>query len=173
MKDKLAIIRSDTNNSCPFGLPIINACSNVGKAIFKMKAIDDKDDNKTLNHNNLVYFYDKTGAPCPFAENILINNNKVNCDFNDTGAGIKMPTIDGSPLYPKIFTDELYNNQQGYYGDNDTARNLFLGLYSLLGEKTINGLIKLGKNYLIQNRKTEATILSIILNGLFKIVDNG
>jgi hypothetical protein len=61
----------------------------------------------------------------------------VNCDFGDAAAGLGAPAFTGSPLYSQTFSgiglDGLYAFPMGFYADNNESRNLFQGLFSLLG----------------------------------------
>lgn len=142
MKKKLAFIRSDVKGTkrCPFGLPITEACSNAGDATSHMcpLAFVSKDkQEQTKKANARVYVYHKTGDRCIYAANVMEDHRAVNCDFGDTAAGMKSPAFVGSPLYAQTFAgiglDGLYAFPLGFYADNNQSRNLFEGLFSLIG----------------------------------------
>jgi len=103
----------------------------------KLVAAKEKQD-KVKKANQRVYIYNKTGKRCLYAANVLKNQNAVNCDFGDTGQGVHMPAMVGSPLYAQTFAgvglDGLYAYPLGFYADNNTSRNLFHGLFSLVGD---------------------------------------
>lgn len=145
---KDAIIRGDNTRPCPFNLPIPSACKSVGKAIYRMEPVEGKKDTKRFEKaNKLIYFYYKDGSKCPFADSILEGKfEKVDCDYGDNGAGRKDPPITGSPLYPSTFhsltLNGIYGKPLGWYSDNDSARNMFFGLFSYLGKLKHNDIIK-------------------------------
>ena len=104
---------------------------------------------------------------------MLTEHKKVDCDFGDTAAGKKSVPFRGSPLYPKTFhgigLDGLYGYPLGFYADNNESRNLFFGLFSLLGSSTTEDLIKLADEYDKCNKKEKADILDNLLEKLKKI----
>lgn len=152
-KVKIAIIRGEGGRSCPFGLPITSACHNAGNSVKRMMPLDEKNtkenNEKIANVNKLIYAYQKEDNTCIYADKVLENNNKVDCDYMDNGQGINSVDFRGSPLYPSTFhglmLDGLYGFPLGYYVDNDTSRNLFLGLFSLQGNLIIEEIRKISK----------------------------
>jgi hypothetical protein len=169
--EKEATIRGDAVRECPFGLPIPQACANVGEAIHRMSPIEE---NKTIaKANRIVYAYHKECKECPYADKILVEHEKVDCDFGDTAAGKKSTSFRGSPLYPATFhgigLDSLHGHPLGYYADNEESRNLFFGLFSLLGSNTTDELIKLADDYDKSGEKEKASILDCLLEKLKKI----
>lgn len=152
--NKTAIIRGDDIRACPFGLPMTDACKFAGNSVLRMAPLDSvsEDDKSTvIDANKLTYTYHKDGERCPFADKILEVSNKVDCDFGDVGAGLHSQPFAGSPVYPHMFTgvgfDGLYGYPLGYYTDNNNSRNLFFGLFSYLGNKTVDEFIKLADSY--------------------------
>ena len=143
--DKKAVIRDTENKACPFGLPIPQACRNAGESITRMAAVEEGDSG-LRKANRIVYAHHKTCKQCPYADKILDNFSKVDCDFGDVGEGLKSTPFAGSPLYPRTFHgygfNGLYGYPLGFYADNNESRNLFFGLFSLLGKNSINGLKK-------------------------------
>lgn len=144
-------IRSDNDQgqgSCPFGLPVTEACKYAGNSVTHMCPLEMMPEEKSEpieKANKRVYLYYKTGDRCIYASNIVDANNVVNCDFGDTAAGMNTPAFSGSPLYPQTFSgiglDGLYAFPLGFYADNNESRNLFQGLFSLVGNEAYD-LIK-------------------------------
>ena len=143
---KKAWVRSDKEigSRCPFGLPITEACSCAGSSVTHMCPLSFTDESKKENikkANKRVYIYYKNGNRCLYAANIMKDFNSVNCDFGDTAQGLHMSAINGSPLYAQTFSgiglDGLYAFPLGFYADNNESRNLFQGLFSLVGNKSI------------------------------------
>lgn len=143
---KCAMIRTDKdgNKRCPFGLPITEACEHAGDSVGHMAPLEMFEDEEKREQiekaNKRVYVYHKTGKRCIFAEHILKDYGSVNCNWGDHGAGAGMPKpFVGSPLYPQTFSgiglDSLYAFPLGFYADNNQSRNLFHGLFSLVGEQ--------------------------------------
>lgn len=169
--EKEAVIRGDNIRDCPFKLPIPYACKCVGSAIYRMAPTKD---NETIKKaNRLVYAYHKECKQCPFADKILDNYEKVDCDFGDTGQGMESTPFRGSPLYPQLFQGMsltgLYGYPLSFYGDNNTSRNLFFGLFSMLGRCTIEEMIKLAEKYEERGEEEKAYIINNLLDKLSKI----
>jgi len=179
-KIKLAIIRGDEVRDCPFGLPIIKSCQNAGISIHRMaplQSIDDTEEQEKIRKaNKMVYVYHKTGERCPYADKILEVQNKVDCDFGDTGEGFKSTPFRGSPLYPQTFQgiglDGLHGYPLGFYADNNESRNLFFGLFSMLGHKTVEELIKLADDYDKSGEKEKADIVDNLVDNLQEMKDH-
>ena len=179
-KIKLAIIRDDDLRGCPFGLSIPNGCKYVGKAIHRMAPLsaaesDDKKKEQLKKANGLIYVYHKTGQHCSFADKILENHDKVDCDFGDTGQGQNSAPFVGSPLYPQTFSgiglDGLYGYPLGFYADNNESRNLFFGLFSFLGSEKPKELIKLANKYDESGETEKADIIDKILDEIESVRD--
>ena len=176
-KVKSATIRGEGIRDCPFALAIPNGCRCAGKAVERMAPILDKntpEENEQLaKANKLVFAYHKEDKNCIYADKILEDYDKVDCDFGDTGQGLHSVPFVGSPLYPQSFSggnlDGLHSFPLGYYSDNDSSRNLFLGLFSLLGYTSREELIKLADNYDKSGEKEKADTLDELLNKLTTI----
>ena len=179
MKVKLAVIRGEGVRNCPFGLPIIEACKNAGEAINRMAPLSEKnapeENEKIANTNKIIYAYHKENKTCPYADKVLEQQDKVDCDFGDTGQGMHSANLRGSPLYPQTFhgigLDGLYGYPLGFYADNNESRNLFYGLFSLLGYTSVESIIKLADSYDTNGDKEKANTLDgllIKLDGLRK-----
>jgi hypothetical protein len=87
--------------------------------------------------NSRVYLYHRTNSRCLYAADVIESKDAVNCDFGDAAAGMHAPAFQGSPLYAQTFAgiglDGLYAFPLGFYADNNQSRNLFEGLFSLIG----------------------------------------
>jgi hypothetical protein len=134
-------IRSKSSGKrCPFGLPITLACHNAGESVTHMCPLEGLPEDKRQRveqANRRVYLYHRSGQRCLYGVNIMDQAQAVNCDFGDVGAGMGGATFTGSPLYAQTFSgiglDGLYAFPMGFYADNNESRNLFQGLFSLLG----------------------------------------
>ena len=149
---KCAFIRSNEVDGCPFGLPVIEACKNAGSAVTHMCPLEAvvgmEKKEKVQKANQRVYVYYKEDLRCLYAADVVEKSKVVNCNFGDTAQGMHLPTgIEGSPLYAQTFSgiglDGLYAFPLGFYSDNNESRNLFQGLFSLVGNN-IAYLIKEG-----------------------------
>lgn len=139
-----AYIRSDKpgHKHCPFGLPIYQACKYAGSSVNNMVPLKSVEPNKVENSkkaNLRVYLYSRTNKRCPYAATIVDDMDSVNCNFGDHASGTPMEhALVGSPLYPQQFTgfglEGLHAFPLGFYVDNNTSRNLFTGIFSLVGE---------------------------------------
>lgn len=125
---------------CPFGLPITLACHNAGDSVTHMcplESVSGEGGERVALANKRVYLYHKTGQRCLYAVDVMDQAQAVNCDFGDVGAGLGGVAFSGSPLYAQTFSgiglDGLYAFPMGFYADNNESRNLFQGLFSLLG----------------------------------------
>lgn len=153
--EKFAVIRGNDANKCPFGLPIPTACECAGESVRRMtpiNAVEEENDKNTLTKaNKLVYIYNKDGNKCPFADKILKQWAKVDCDFGDTAEGEDSVPLSGSPLYPRTFSglgyEALSSTPLGFYTDQYPARNMFYGLFSFLGSQKVDQIVKLANAY--------------------------
>lgn len=132
---KLAVIRSVTTHQCPFGLSIDLACKNAGQSVLQMRAIDDVEpERKKLQkeHNIAVYSMNGDGR-CLYADKIL-PNHVVNCDYGDSGAGIRdfpMPTSQGYPrAWGSVGLSGYYSFPMSDYWDNPQSIQTFNNIYS-------------------------------------------
>lgn len=141
---KCAFVRSDKDGRkrCPFGLPITKACEHAGDSIRHMTPLEmvngEEKQAQAIKANKRVYLYTRDDKRCSFAANIMEDYNSVNCNYGDNAEGVPLPqALEGSPLYAQTFSgiglDGLYAFPLGFYADNNTSRNLFTGLFSLVG----------------------------------------
>ena len=140
MKKTCWIRGEQKDKKCPFGLPITLACRNAGDSVTHMcplEALPEDKSERIALANKRIYLYHKTGQRCLYAVNVMDEVKAVNCDFGDAGQGMGGMAFSGSPLYAQTFSgiglDGLYAFPMGFYADNNESRNLFQGLFSLLG----------------------------------------
>lgn len=141
---KLSVIRQQGHVECPFGLPVADACKNVGDAIDRMaplEYVDSEDRQKYADANKKVYLHHKTGERCPYADKIVEGAPIVNCDFGDGGEGMRDAPMRPSPYYPRVFNG-LANNAGGgiaglvahplnSYWENMEAQQLFSSMLTM------------------------------------------
>lgn len=146
---KLAEIRKNDNEPCPFGLPIPFGCKCAGSNIEKMAPLDvmgkdtSEDEQKmigTANTKLLAWnLLRSTERPtqCPYAGHILEDKDAVECNYEDTAPGEgSAQALQAAPFYSKMFSgviNGLYTYPVGYYSDYNVSRNLYFGTYSLQG----------------------------------------
>jgi len=137
---KVAIIRSDESDTCPFGLDIPHSCNNAGNLVIRMGILsndmdsEDISDMKKANRHLLRWKCPK--ERCIYAGKLFKNKDVVECNLgaNDEGS-IQRGAIVGSPFYYKMYSgiglDGLYSYPLGYYADNSIDRGMYYGMYSL------------------------------------------
>ena len=120
MNKKLAVLRENKDNGCPFNLPIPLACKKVGKAILEMRQGENNED---------FFIWKSDGNHCLFAKKII--NDYVDCAY-DTDKN----SINPSPLYQKPFSGSIpngiYTFPHSHYG-NETPMNSgpYYGMYGI------------------------------------------
>jgi hypothetical protein len=139
------------SHKCPFGLSITDGCKTAGGIIegTKMMAISEmqpldifekKEDAKEAMNDNLDIMI-MVGEPmrCPFADLVLEERNAVDCKYDPEHSSVPAGNVGltGSPLYPHTFVGNMSEAQYGYpleyYSDNNESRDVYYGLYSLIG----------------------------------------
>jgi hypothetical protein len=146
---KLAEIRKNDDDPCPFGLPIPFGCKCAGKNVDNMAPMnimgDDSSDNekkmigdantKLLAWNLLRSSEQPT--QCPYVGHILEKQDVVECNYNDSAPGEgSAQALQAAPFYSKVFNggiNGLFTYPVGYYTDYNLSRNLYYGTYSLQG----------------------------------------
>jgi len=102
---KLAVIRDEESEKCPFGLNILSGCKLVGDSISQMDPLDSAEDReikeKVRRNNEVIYLTQKNDSQCPYANKILNDFNAVECNYGDTASGEKTSYLPASPLYPR------------------------------------------------------------------------
>ena len=143
MIKKLAIIRDNKDEKCPFSLSIPFACKNAGSLVEKMAPISmvgedaDKEDIENLaKANNRILIMEANKEPCKYNDKIFEDKLKCECNFDSTVSGVKESPLAASPFYSRVYDnvalDGLYNLPIG--GDMNISRNLYYAVQSLQGE---------------------------------------
>ena len=135
---RLATIRQDSADPCPFGLPIKLACQHAGESIYRMvplESIPKEKQEKYKAANRKVYIHHNTGERCPFADKIVEEKNIVNCDYGDSAEGISDTPLRPSPFYSRVFQGlgqtGMFSYPNNFYWDNTDAQQLFNGIFSM------------------------------------------
>lgn len=116
-----ASLRSDSRPDtpkCPFGLPIPRACKYAGEIVQDMSP-------RKVEHrqNRKLYNKDRTHTACPYALQVLDNQEAVRCSFGSINSSVPLwDQYRGSPLYPKLWQgfnipDILMNRNYYTYHD--------------------------------------------------------
>lgn len=121
---KLAILRSDQNNSCPFGLSIPFGCKNAGKTVDQMIVSNDPE---IIENNINLLESNNNPSPCKYTGLIIEDTEFVDCLLEDNP---EYQPIVGSPLYYKwnqgvslVGGGEGGGFPLGYYNDNSIDRS--------------------------------------------------
>ncbi len=136
---KLAIIRKNEADPCPFSLDIPFACQQAGDLVTRMSPIttDDPEALAIATSNQHLFLWKRPGTRCQFAGKILEPKTQaVECDWGSTAPGESNGSaIVGSPWYTKHFSgvglDGVYTFPLGYYADNSIDRGMYYGMYSI------------------------------------------
>ena len=144
------MIRGKTTK-CPFGLPVAAGCKVAGgvakdsdrPVILEMtplESAESEQEAEEIADNNLeVMLMVEEYSKCPFADMIFEKKNSVDCKFDPRQSDIPAGNVglNGSPLYPHIMIGNMPEAQYGYpldyYSDNNESRNVYYGIYSLVG----------------------------------------
>jgi len=156
---KLAVIRDNNAEKCPFGLTIPFACKNVGDLVKNMAPIDylepdsDEADKNIISKANsrlmtwsLISDPNKA-KPCFYAGKLFPFKDKVECNWGDSAPGqSEKRTLTPPPAYSKHFggisLDGLYSYPLSFLEDYSVGRNLFYGIYSLQGNVSFKEELK-------------------------------
>lgn len=135
---KLAIIRKNDSDPCPFGLEIPIACESSGDLVDRMSPVRLSSDEaqSIVNSNQHLFIWKNPGQRCKYAGKIPEEETKsVECNWNSTAPGEEGTPIVGSPWYTKHFSgiglDGVYTFPLGYYADNSIDRGMYYGMYSI------------------------------------------
>lgn len=122
--------------TCPFGLPIPDACKCAGKSIFSMKRIKDDSSKEDKEYNYQVFLSLEEESECHFADLILEKKDAVDCKYNpeDYKKVSGNNFVSGSPIYPNLYIGNSKSYQSypvNYYSD-DNIRSIYYGIISLI-----------------------------------------
>jgi hypothetical protein len=159
---KLAVIRTNNDNPCPFGLPIPFGCTCAGKYTENMAPLDimekmtqeEKDLVSSANTKLLAHELLNTAEKpeqCRYVGHILDKKEVTECNYDDTapgqGPGQSLAT---TPSYSKMFEggiNGIRTAPAGYFSDYNVSQNSYLGILSYQGNKE-EDLIKMAKEIL-------------------------
>ena len=139
---KLAVIRSNDDASCPFGLSIPHACKTAGELVDNMAPcvdtdIDEQEKVQIAKANNHIFMWKNPNKRCVYAGVLFDDSDKdvVECNWsaNDERSQQK-GTLVGSPFYYKQFSggmDGLFSYPLSGYDDYTPDRSFFYSQYSL------------------------------------------
>ncbi len=160
---KLAVIRGKNLNSCPYGLPITQACNDIGDLILDMQplsSVDENEEKMLIKNNKITYLTQKTGERCVFANDIMNKHNVVECSHGDDTAGEGASSyLPASPFYPRSFIGDGVtmgpdNYQQNItdpgltYNGPEKGLNVPFGMYSIFSNRSNEDrLIKMADKY--------------------------
>lgn len=157
---KIAEVRKNNEDPCPFGLPIPFGCKYAGKNVENMapfnvmgkEASEDEKEmlaaaNTKLLAWNLLRSSEKP-EQCPYVGHILEHNDAVECNHDDTAPGQgPAQALTAAPFYSKMFNGVitgLSTYPSGYLADYNVSRNMYFGSYSLSGNFIGFSYTKLG-----------------------------
>jgi len=166
---KLSVIRGDSVpaiwsddaaiTKCPYGLPITSACKDVGNIILTMTPLENTSSNRASQNNRVIYYTQKNGERCPFANEILEKFNKTDCSWGDTAAGEGVAYLTPSPLYPKTFIgdglepgtpnkgQDVYDPRM-YFDAPERGIDVPYGLFSIFSSRSNElGIIRIAEKY--------------------------
>ena len=146
---RLAVVRKNDADPCPFGLSIPFGCKYAGDIVDKMAPLkivgedgtdEDKERVRKANKKLLTWRLMESAEEtkqCKYASNIVKDKDAVVCNYEDTAPGVGPAPFLGSPFYSRVMSgialDGLYSYPIGYYADYNISRNLFYGTYSIQG----------------------------------------
>lgn len=140
---KLAVIRSDESESCPFGLSIPFGCKNAGDLILKMAPLDilgeDSDEEEQVeiaSANNHLFRWKNPQTRCRYAGKVFPQNDVVECNWDTNTMGMQeQGVLRGSPFFYRHFSgvglDGIFSYPLGYYADSSIAKPQYWGPFSI------------------------------------------
>lgn len=157
-KIKLAVLRENDENSCPFGLSIPEGCAKAGDLITKMAPLSilgedaEEDEIEAIKTANRKLFnWNNPNSRCPFAMKLMEEKKIVECSYGTATEGLPDTVPFAAPFYAKTYNDTSIDGINtapiGYYADHDMSRNLFYGIWSWssnIKNNEVDDLIKLG-----------------------------
>ncbi len=160
---KLAVIRTDDDSPCPFGLDISQSCRTAGDSIDEMQLIDqDADDNQSIiDHNISILKQNPEPSKCKYAAHLFKNKpHVVDCNFGENDAGISSDvSFNGSPYYSQVGEGVgmggLYNGMTDpYYQGGATYRNMYYGISGWATKRHFRSILRQGLLKTLQNSKS-------------------
>jgi hypothetical protein len=142
---KLAVIRTNSDCPCPFGLPVPFGCKCAGKHIENMAPVNmdknfterDKQDISKANTDLLAIRILHTAEQpqkCPYAGSIIEGKEATECNYDDTAPGTKpSPALLQAPFYSRMYDSGIYGLStvpSGYLTDYNSSKNNYYGILS-------------------------------------------
>jgi hypothetical protein len=139
---KLAVIRSNDEDPCPFGLSIPYACRSAGDLITHMaplavlEEMTKEEKAEIARANKHLLMWKNPEARCVYAGKLFKEKGVVECNWmaSDEGSAQKGALV-GSPFfyrhYSGIGLDGLYSYPLGFYTDNSIDRGMYYGMHSI------------------------------------------
>ncbi len=167
---RLAVLRSDDENPCPFGLSIPSACRNAGDLVDKMAPLailgpeaKEKEMQELSLSNNRLFMWANPEEKCKFAGKTFESNEElVDCIWNELSDDIPKDGIPaGSPFYARHFSgiglDGLHSWPLGGYRDNSIDRGFYYGMYSIesTGSKKYSSVFSTIKGLFVKEPDTD------------------
>src|SRR5690606_27473128 len=113
---RLAIVRKEDADPCPFGLSILFGCKYAGDIIENLAPLsvvgedgtdEDKDKIRKANKKLLTWrLMNSAEKPkqCKYASDIIKHKEAVVCNYGDTAPGIGPTPFLGSPFYSRVMS---------------------------------------------------------------------
>lgn len=144
MQHKLAMIRQNEVDTCPFGLDIPSACTSIGSFVHNLAPLDaipDLNSQQTfdlIRANQTLAAQQTNNGLCPFASEII--SNMVECEYQSDDR--KSSALLGSPYYQKLLSNTsltgLYNYPTGTVSDVSLNPGPLAGNISFEGIASVN-----------------------------------
>lgn len=143
---KLSMLRDNTNLPCPFGLSIPFACKNAGDLVDRMAPLkilgpdaNEEEIEMLTKANQQLFDFQNKSEGCKYSNSIV--GKAVDCTFDTETAGAQSNDAPiGSPFYSKVYQNSSLDGLNvipvGENRDQNMSRNLYYGIFSLLGSAT-------------------------------------
>jgi hypothetical protein len=136
---RLAVIRSNTDKMCPFGLVVPDACSCAGKLVDQMQPVlrVDPDGFDTLlikekksllqvvrSNMSVLSWSEDEPCHCKYANAVMDEKHKVECNFGDQAAGLGHADWTGFPSYTQYFAGGYSSVPIGFYSEHPVRNQI-------------------------------------------------
>lgn len=163
---RLAVIRTNDEDGCPYQLPVPVACKMAGDMVDRMASLDMLDHKPSKEEAQKIMLANmrlwtwtlmqsaEEPKPCKYANKLFEEKQAVDCSYGDTAAGeVQSKALVGSPFYSQIFQgiglEGLYSLPLEGLSDYGVARNAYYSLYSLQGSEEVKAkILKLAHEYI-------------------------
>ncbi len=157
---RLAVIRKDDDDPCPYGLAIPLACKSVGTLVDRMAPLEalelnatPEDKAKIVDANMKLWAWGlmqsaEEPMPCRYAGKLFEDERAaVECNHGDTASGMtEKGVLLGSPYYSQMFAgvgiEGVAAFPIGFYADYNTTRNLYFSSSSFAASNIDREYIK-------------------------------